>query len=115
MINHLVCRERTYIGKSQSCNINLNYKYSILLYIEYYLNDHLVNKPVAEMICVIVNYLFPGITTGIEESTSTFNCHANDGDDRVGDQPTLVYTQALNYIRKIKERSAEQGMETVCH
>ncbi|XP_042864690.1 period circadian protein-like isoform X3 [Penaeus japonicus] len=50
------------------------------------------------------------ITTGIEESASTFNCHPNDGDDRACDQPTLVYTQALNYIRKIKERSAEQGV-----
>nr|AWC08578.1 period isoform 1 [Homarus americanus] len=44
------------------------------------------------------------IATGVEESASTFN-----GDDR-NDQPTLVYTQALNYIRKIKERSAEQGV-----
>ncbi|XP_069167823.1 period circadian protein isoform X3 [Procambarus clarkii] len=49
------------------------------------------------------------VATGIEESTSTFNCHSNDGEERA-DQPTLVYTQALNYIRKIKERSAEQGV-----
>ncbi|XP_069948212.1 period circadian protein isoform X2 [Cherax quadricarinatus] len=49
------------------------------------------------------------IATGVEESISTFNYHNNDGDDKA-DQPTLVYTQALNYIRKIKEHSAEQGV-----
>ncbi|XP_071541307.1 uncharacterized protein per isoform X1 [Panulirus ornatus] len=49
------------------------------------------------------------IVTGIDESASSFSCHTNDRDDRT-DQPTLVYTQALNYIRKIKERSAEQGV-----
>lgn len=49
------------------------------------------------------------IATGMEESVSAFHCHSNDGDERT-DQPNLVYTQALNYIRKIKERSAEQGV-----
>ncbi|XP_050729323.1 period circadian protein-like isoform X12 [Eriocheir sinensis] len=49
------------------------------------------------------------IATGMEEGGSAFNCHSNDGDERA-DQPNLVYTQALNYIRKIKERSAEQGV-----
>ena len=52
----------------------------------------------------------PGIATGMEESSLAFNCNSNDGDERT-DQPNLVYTQALNYIRKIKERSAEQGKE----
>ena len=32
-----------------------------------------------------------------------------------GDHPSLVYTQALNYIRKVKERSAEQGEGTKKH
>ncbi|KAL7643223.1 UNVERIFIED_CONTAM: hypothetical protein RMT77_006514 [Armadillidium vulgare] len=32
------------------------------------------------------------------------------GEDPEGRQTSLVYTQALNYIRKIKERSAEQGV-----
>ncbi|XP_045105922.1 period circadian protein-like isoform X2 [Portunus trituberculatus] len=49
------------------------------------------------------------IATGLEESSLAFNCNSNDGDERT-DQPNLVYTQALNYIRKIKERSAEQGV-----
>lgn len=59
----------------------------------------------------IFDFFSSGVTTGIEENASSFNFHSHDGDDRV-DQPTLVYTQALNYIRRIKERSAEQGNDT---
>lgn len=44
------------------------------------------------------------------KETLNYNSHSPDVDPGFYDQPTLVYTQALNYIRKIKERSAEQGL-----
>ncbi|KAK4299765.1 hypothetical protein Pmani_027984 [Petrolisthes manimaculis] len=51
--------------------------------------------------------------SGLKVSASTFNCHRpSESPNKHTDQPTLVYTQALNYIRKIKERTAEQALFT---
>nr|ANW48380.1 period [Euphausia superba]AUI80368.1 period [Euphausia superba] len=49
------------------------------------------------------------VITKPEENPNS-NSQSQDVYQGISDQPTLVYTQALNYIRKIKERSAEQGL-----
>ncbi|XP_066986224.1 period circadian protein isoform X6 [Macrobrachium rosenbergii] len=52
----------------------------------------------------------PNVIREAEEAPPEFPCHNNETEEPIFEQPTLVYTQALHYIRKIKERSVEQGI-----
>ncbi|XP_068223176.1 period circadian protein [Palaemon carinicauda] len=52
----------------------------------------------------------PNVIREAEKAPPEFPCHNNETEEPIFEQPTLVYTQALHYIRKIKERSVEQGI-----